>query len=222
MENKPSFYGKQHVVFRRHSLFAWEGSQIGIRYEKLKINPYFCQRQSQDKIAMAKVFDAQLFLDIQNEADNYARALQELQEGQKRSHWIWYVFPQISGLGFSEMAQSFALDSLKEAQNYWAHPVLSARLRSCTEALLSHARVIDVRTILSKVDAQKVCSCMTLFDLVAPNNIFATVLEQIYNNTRCDFTLQRCDPNVQTEQLTPKKALNLQDTLRSTLGEQAE
>jgi hypothetical protein len=171
---------------------------------------------------MAKAFDAQLFLDIQNEADNYARALQELQEGKKRSHWIWYIFPQISRLGFSEMAQSFALDSLKEAQNYWAHPVLSARLRSCTEALLSHARESSPRTILGKVDAQKVRSCMTLFDLVASNDVFATVQEQMYNNTRCDFTLQRCDPNVQTAQVTLKKALNLQDILRSTLDELAD
>ena len=71
---------------------------------------------------MAKEFDAQLFLDIQNEADNYARALQELHEGNKRSHWIWYVFSQISGPGFSEMAQRFALDDLEMARSYWTHP----------------------------------------------------------------------------------------------------
>ena len=96
--------------------------KLGVRCEKLKINSYFCQTQPQDKKAMAKEFDAQLFLDIQDEAGNYARALQELHESKKRSHWIWYVFPRISGLGFSEMAQRFALDDLEMARAYWAHP----------------------------------------------------------------------------------------------------
>ena len=82
-------------------------------------------------------FGLQRFVDAQEDAAIYARALEELRSGRKQSHWIWFVFPQISGLGQSPMSQAYAIRSLEEAQAYLAHPLLGPRLHECCEALLT-------------------------------------------------------------------------------------
>ena len=101
----------------------------------------------------------------------YAQALKEIREGQKCGHWIWYVFPQIKGLGHSYNSEFYGISSKEEAKAYLDHPVLGARLREITQALLDcgHPSADD---IFGFPDVLKVRSCMTLFDLVAPDDIF--------------------------------------------------
>ena len=110
----------------------------------------------------------------------YAGVLEELRRGRKTGHWIWYVFPQLAGLGRSQMSRDFAIGSLDEARAYLAHPVLGSRLRECAEALVS----IEGRSaeeILGSVDAMKVRSCMTLFHRAAPDEpVFTQVLDRFY------------------------------------------
>jgi uncharacterized protein (DUF1810 family) len=110
----------------------------------------------------------------------YVTALAELKRGRKTGHWIWFIFPQIAGLGHSGMAQRFAISSLDEARAYLAHPVLGARLRECAAAVLeTTGRTAE--EILGSVDAMKVRSSMTLFHRAAPDEaVFVQVLERYY------------------------------------------
>jgi len=105
-------------------------------------------------------FNLKRFLDAQEAT--YQQALHELRAGQKRSHWSWYIFPQVAGLGSSRMSVLYAIRSLEEAMAYIAHPVLGLRLRECVVAMNSHAG-ISAEEILGAVDAQKFQSCLTLF-----------------------------------------------------------
>jgi uncharacterized protein (DUF1810 family) len=107
----------------------------------------------------------------------YDTALAELRRGSKRSHWMWFVFPQLAGLGRSATAQHYALDGLEEAQDYLAHPVLGARLRECAQALLDLGGT-DPVAVLGGVDALKLRSSMTLFAQLDP--FFARVLDAYY------------------------------------------
>ena len=101
------------------------------------------------------------FLAAQDRTGTYERALAELRAGRKSSHWMWFVFPQLAGLGESEMSRRYAIASLEEAREYLAHPVLGARLRECVEALLAAPGAAE--EILGPVDALKLRSSMTLF-----------------------------------------------------------
>lgn len=104
----------------------------------------------------------QRFVDAQHEGGAYERALAELRAGRKTSHWMWFVFPQIAGLGQSAMSQRYAIDSLEEARAYLGHPVLGPRLVECAQALLAHEE-LAAREILGEIDAVKLRSSMTLF-----------------------------------------------------------
>ncbi len=99
---------------------------------------------------------------VQAQAANYPQALAELRAGQKRSHWSWYVLPQLRGLGSSPMSVRYGIASLAEARAYLAHPLLGHRLRECVTAMNAHAS-LSASDILGQVDAQKFCSCLTLF-----------------------------------------------------------
>jgi len=110
--------------------------------------------------------DLQRFVDAQ--AQSYATALAELRAGEKRSHWMWYVFPQIAGLGQSHMAREYALDSLEEARAYLAHPLLGARLRECVDALSRLPASATAERVLGGIDAMKLRSSLTLFARAAP------------------------------------------------------
>ena len=122
------------------------------------------------------VADLQRFVDAQDEGGTFDTALAELRAGRKRSHWMWFVLPQLSGLGRSPMAQRYALSGLDEARDYLAHPVLGPRLRACAEALLSLPEP-DAERVLGPVDARKLQSSMTLFALAAPQEaVFREVL----------------------------------------------
>lgn len=118
----------------------------------------------------------------------YKDALREIRKGRKEGHWIWFIFPQMKGLGYSPMSENYGITSLDEARAYLAHPVLRSRLFEITEALLCH-KDKTAYEILGTIDAIKVRSCMTLFDLVEPNSIFAETLATFYNNERDELTL---------------------------------
>jgi uncharacterized protein (DUF1810 family) len=126
-------------------------------------------------------FGLQRFVDAQEDAAVYARALGELREGRKRGHWIWFVFPQIAGLGSSPMSRVYAVGSLEEARAYLAHPLLGPRLHECCEALLATAPSLSATQILGSIDALKLRSSMTLFHRAAPEDpIFSDVLARFY------------------------------------------
>jgi len=120
----------------------------------------------------------------------YAAALAELQAGQKRSHWMWFVFPQVQGLGHSGMAVRYAITSRDEARQYFAHPVLGSRLRACAAAVLA----VDGRSaadIFGYPDDLKLRSSMTLFAAVAePGSVFSRVLDQYFQGEQDVMTLE--------------------------------
>jgi uncharacterized protein (DUF1810 family) len=134
-------------------------------------------------------FDLQRFLDAQ--APVYERVVAELRHGQKQSHWMWFVFPQIKGLGSSAMARRFAISSRAEAEAYLDHPLLGPRLRECTRLVVAvQGRTIDA--ILGYPDDLKFRSSMTLFASVAPDeNDFVEALDKFYGGAMDRATLER-------------------------------
>ena len=120
----------------------------------------------------------------------YDRALAELRGGLKRSHWMWYIFPQIDGLGHSPTTRHYSIKSLEEARQYLAHPVLGARLVACTEAVLA-VQGQSASDIFGHPDDWKLQSSMTLFELAAgPGSVFGRVLEKYYQGKQDSKTLQ--------------------------------
>ena len=133
-------------------------------------------------------YDLDRFLEAQKL--DYMSALNEIKDGEKRSHWIWYIFPQIKGLGHSYNSEFYGISSKEEAKAYLEHPVLGVRLREITQVLLDCGNP-SADDIFGFPDVLKVRSCMTLFDLVSPNDIFNDVLYKYYEGQRCDKTLWR-------------------------------
>lgn len=128
----------------------------------------------------------QRFLDAQ--APVYQDVLAELRAGRKQSHWMWFIFPQLRGLGHSAMAQRYGIASRAEARAYAQHPVLGARLKECMALLLAQQGV-SAADMLGDVDAMKLRSCATLFAAVAPQEpLFTRVLQQFYFGMRCHKT----------------------------------
>lgn len=123
-------------------------------------------------------YDLSRFL-VAQERD-YPYALEEMQNGRKQGHWIWYVFPQQKGLGHSYNSEYYGLDGIEEARAYVQHPVLGHRLREICRALLEH-KGKDIRYIMgSDIDVMKLKTSMSLFDHVAPNDVFETVLNTFF------------------------------------------
>ena len=117
--------------------------------------------------------------------------LAELRRGRKTGHWIWFVFPQIAGLGRSAMSERYAITTLAEARAYVEHPVLGPRLVDCCRALLAHGNTAAA-DILGPIDALKVRSSMTLFRAAAPGEpVFAEVLDAFYHGVADELTLAR-------------------------------
>ena len=129
----------------------------------------------------------QRFLSAQEH--DYPIALREIQNGCKQNHWIWYIFPQIKGLGRSYQSQFYGIANRQEAEAYLAEPTLNARLREITLALLEH-KDKTAQQILGGIDAMKVKSSMTLFDAIAPDDIYAEVLNIFFRGDRCRRTLE--------------------------------
>ena len=141
---------------------------------------------------MTDDFHLQRFIDAQNRSGVYDQALRELREGRKRSHWMWFVFPQIAGLGHSAMSQTYAVSGREEAQAYLAHPVLGARLVQTSAALLDLDGT-DPVAVFGGIDAQKLRSSMTLFDAVAGDDepVFRSVLDRYFGGERDQATTNR-------------------------------
>jgi uncharacterized protein (DUF1810 family) len=119
--------------------------------------------------------------------------LAELAAGTKRTHWMWFVFPQLAGLGRSETARFYGLASLAEARAYWQHPLLGPRLRGCCDLLLPQA-ARGAERVLGPVDALKLRSCLTLFERAAPDEpVFGELLDAFYADARDDATLALLD-----------------------------
>jgi uncharacterized protein (DUF1810 family) len=121
---------------------------------------------------------------------DYARALTEIQDGRKRTHWIWYVFPQIEGLGRSSMATQYAIRSAAEAEAYLSHPVLGPRLMECCEAALA-VEGLSAREVFGSPDDLKVRSCATLFAAISPpGSVFERLLDRYYAGVPDEPTLR--------------------------------
>ena len=121
---------------------------------------------------------------------SYATALQELQSARKRSHWIWFVFPQLTGLGRSPNSELYGLAGLAEARAYLAEPILGQRLREATRVMLDH-QSLGASAVLGDLDALKFQSCLTLFSLADPSEqVFATALECFFAGARDLRTLE--------------------------------
>jgi uncharacterized protein (DUF1810 family) len=129
---------------------------------------------------MSDGYDLARFVDAQDSGGTYERALAELRAGRKSSHWMWFVFPQIAGLGRSGMAERYAIGSLAEAQAYLSHPVLGPRLVECANAVVQHGDR-SAEQIFGGIDAVKLRSSMTLFARAEPAEpVFARVLELFF------------------------------------------
>jgi uncharacterized protein (DUF1810 family) len=127
------------------------------------------------------------------QAEIYGQALAELKAGRKTSHWMWFVFPQIAGVGRSPTAVFYAIASAAEARAYLAHPLLGARLVECTLAVLAH-RAVSAEAIFGAIDAMKFRSSMTLFEAVAGDPApFASALDAFFDAERDPATLMLLD-----------------------------
>lgn len=134
-------------------------------------------------------FDLQRFVDAQDPV--YARVIAELRAGLKQSHWMWFVFPQIAGLGRSAMAERYAIRSLDEAKAYLARPVLGGRLRECAKLVLA-VNGRSVRDIFGAPDDLKFHSSMTLFAHAAPDDpLFSKALEKYFGGKEDAATIER-------------------------------
>lgn len=140
-------------------------------------------------------FDLHRF--IQAQAPVYAQVCAELTHGSKRTHWMWFIFPQLKSLGRSAVAQHYGIAGLDEARAYLGHPVLAPRLTHCCELLLDLPATRAARDIFGTVDELKLRSCVTLFAAAAPGvGIFAAVLDRFFDGEPDRFTLDalRCLP----------------------------
>jgi uncharacterized protein (DUF1810 family) len=135
----------------------------------------------------ADPYDLNRFLLVQKR--DYARALAEIRGGQKRSHWMWYIFPQFEGLGFSSTSRLYSIKSTTEAEAYLAHPILGPRLIECGEAVLG-VEGRSAREIFGSPDDIKLRSCATLFASISPvGSVFDRLLDKYFNGERDSKTV---------------------------------
>ena len=195
-------YVDDFIIFaKEHSELTFLVTRIGCGiagFRDAEIAPLFADAKDVENVILPKEFvdnipsnandsfHPERFIEAQQLY--YPIALQEIIEGHKRSHWIWFIFPQLAILGRSANAKFYGISSLNEAKAYLSHPILGARLREITAALLQH-RGKDAVSILGGIDAMKVRSCMTLFDAASPNDIFHEVLDAFYDGNPDKYTL---------------------------------
>lgn len=140
---------------------------------------------------MSSPNNLQRFIDAQS--SSHQTALAEIKNGRKRSHWMWFVFPQIQGLGLSETARFYTLAGVQEARDYLAHPVLGTRLLEICHALLG-LESSDAHHIFGSPDDRKLKSSMTLFAAAGTNPVFQRVLDKFYHGAQDDKTLRIIGP----------------------------
>jgi uncharacterized protein (DUF1810 family) len=137
---------------------------------------------------MDDIYDLNRFVRAQE--NDYERALSEITSGQKRTHWMWYVFPQLDGLAFSPTAKRYAIKSIEEARAYLEHPILGPRLLNCAEAVVA-VEGRSATEIFGSPDDLKLKSCATLFSCVtSPGSVFDRLLEKYYAGVRDGRTLE--------------------------------
>jgi uncharacterized protein (DUF1810 family) len=139
------------------------------------------------------MFDPDRFIEAQ--ASTYVSALAEIKAGAKRSHWMWFIFPQIAGLGHSDMAQRYALQSVDEAREFLAHPVLGKRLRECISAL-QDLPLKSAEQVFGGIDAKKLRSSLTLFIEADAGRPFEAALERWFGGERDAATLEIIKPQL--------------------------
>lgn len=136
---------------------------------------------------------------VQAQERDYQRTLSEVKNGHKRSHWMWYIFPQFDGLGFSAMSKRYAIKSIAEAKAYLDHPILGSRLIECVEAALS-VEGRSAHEIFGSPDDMKLKSCATLFAYVSPpGSVFEQLLEKFFKGDRDQKTLDLLANSSQTD-----------------------
>jgi uncharacterized protein (DUF1810 family) len=136
-------------------------------------------------------YDLERFVLAQDARGTYASAVAELRAGRKVTHWMWFVFPQIAGLGHSELSRRYSISSLEEARRYLAHPVLGERLRECTR-ILTELHGLTADGVFGPLDAMKLRSSMTLFARAAPEDtLFSSVLDRYFDGLADDATEAR-------------------------------
>lgn len=133
-----------------------------------------------------KAYDISKFIKAQE--NMYDTALAEIRNGRKESHWIWFILPQLRGLGHSYNSNYYGLEGVEEARSYLNNPILSVHMNEILNELINLS-TNNPENIFGKLDAQKLKSSMTLFDLVSPNDIFARVLDKYFNGQRDSRTL---------------------------------
>lgn len=134
-------------------------------------------------------YDLKRFLDAQDEP-MMGWVIDELKAGQKRSHWMWFIFPQAYGLGESHNSKLYGIRSIEEAREYWAHPLLGERLRKCIE-LAIYSRKSALELFAKEIDAMKFQSCLTLFDKAVPGNaLIKSALHHFYHGELDPKTLE--------------------------------
>lgn len=137
--------------------------------------------------------DHMLALNRYHDAQNpvWNTVVRELKSARKQSHWSWYIFPQIYGLGVSHQSKEYAIQSLDEAIAYWQDAILGERLRQSIEILIHHQKRHSPAEILGTVDAMKLCSCLTLFEYAIPaESLFPSALELLFSGKRDKLTLE--------------------------------
>ena len=128
---------------------------------------------------------------VKAQENTYIAALKEIQSGKKRTHWMWFIFPQLRGLGESKMSYAYGIGGVEEAKAYLAHPILSQRLIEITQALLVH-KGKSPTSIFGYIDDLKLQSCMTLFAAISePNSVFHQVLDAFFDGEQDQETLRR-------------------------------
>ena len=126
---------------------------------------------------------------VQAQQQSYANALAEIKNGMKRTHWMWYIFPQLKQLGKSPTAKYYGIENIEEAKEYLSHPILGARLREISEALLT-LKTNNPDEVMGDIDTLKLCSSMTLFaEIEGDNSVFEQVIEKYYHGNKDKNTL---------------------------------
>lgn len=146
------------------------------------------KKQEPEKLESKPRLDHSLERFVVAQERMYPRALEEVRNGRKMTHWIWYIFPQLKGLGHSNNSQYYGLNGIEEARAYLAHPILGARLREITAVVLEADK--DVEEIFGVIDTIKLRSCMTLFAEIDETDLFTKVLEKHFEGEKDKKTLQ--------------------------------
>lgn len=141
-------------------------------------------------MTIKKVYNLDRFIEVHN--DDYARALKEVANGRKLTHWMWYIFPQITGLGMSETARYYEIKSLDEARAYLNNELLKSHLIEISNALLE-LYTNDPVEVFGDVDSLKLKSSMTLFSYISDNEIFNKVIDKYFNGSKDLTTVRICE-----------------------------